>query len=867
MRQPYNDLKTQLTSGSLTGAKLTNFLDSTYCQMIPVSAIPTNDFAPLTEATAIVVNGVSGDHGKIYRRSAVSNQSASSSSDWEYIGMFLSGGTLSDHNGLTGRDAVDSHPISAITGLQTALDGKLSKTFTSLQTLTYTGESAFRFYGAGQWEVEYLQNNTNVLLTSGENISIRNSSGYTGELRFANITASHNWTLPNATGTIALASQIPDVSGYLPKTFASQQDLVWTGSSKFSLASSGWFRAYHIDGSGNNVAYSFMSASDRSISMANENDGWHDGRLRFGNLTASRDWQLPNASGTIALVGDLGSYIARNGATTTTATIPFAAGISITGTNADSSALRIPDGSWIRPQTAGQSLYITRGTNPGLTNGAILLETGAIVLQHGNGTHALSRAEFGDAYLQLTSQGPGTGNLDYLSLGNNNVQLRADNGAGLDVGATQTALLATGGTAIQLNGGSSIVYNSTSGNHIWDNGISGATTKYQFGGGDSAINGKHYLYAGTTSVGWLGFDSGALNLVSVGTALTLNSADILNYSAVGNHKWDSGISGSTAKYQFNGTARFAGQVDFDGNVNVGGITTTAGATIGGNITVGGTIGVSGAINLSGNNLQNVGQIQFNNNTASYVTSITRPILYATDSSGGAYPFLEAGNLIISPRISGAGRDVIISSLGTKADFTVDRNGNTILLGRLDTTASTTTTAGLRIPHGTAPTSPVNGDVWTTTTSFLYRLNGATKTSSTLEDTQTYSGAKTFTSTSGVVGRAFRTTQQTNAPTGTTYSWAMGSGQALGLTLTSSTGATTVTITGATADAASELYVTGHGSATRDLSITASGVTFHMTGKTSGATILLDTIPINGQAYYKFQWRSATVCYITRMALV
>lgn len=35
-------------------------------------------------------------------------------------------------------------------------------------------------------------------------------------------------------------------------------------------------------------------------------------------------------------------------------------------------------------------------------------------------------------------------------------------------------------------------------------------------------------------------------------------------------------------------------------------------------------------------------------------------------------------------------------------------------------------APLRIPHGTAPASPVNGDVWTTTLGAFVRINGVTK---------------------------------------------------------------------------------------------------------------------------------------------
>lgn len=40
-------------------------------------------------------------------------------------------------------------------------------------------------------------------------------------------------------------------------------------------------------------------------------------------------------------------------------------------------------------------------------------------------------------------------------------------------------------------------------------------------------------------------------------------------------------------------------------------------------------------------------------------------------------------------------------------------------------AATTAISSLRLPHGTAPTSPVNGDMWTTTSSLLVRINGAT----------------------------------------------------------------------------------------------------------------------------------------------
>jgi len=42
-----------------------------------------------------------------------------------------------------------------------------------------------------------------------------------------------------------------------------------------------------------------------------------------------------------------------------------------------------------------------------------------------------------------------------------------------------------------------------------------------------------------------------------------------------------------------------------------------------------------------------------------------------------------------------------------------------------TAASVAANAGLRIPHGTAPSAPVNGDMWTTTAGLYIRINGTT----------------------------------------------------------------------------------------------------------------------------------------------
>lgn len=46
-------------------------------------------------------------------------------------------------------------------------------------------------------------------------------------------------------------------------------------------------------------------------------------------------------------------------------------------------------------------------------------------------------------------------------------------------------------------------------------------------------------------------------------------------------------------------------------------------------------------------------------------------------------------------------------------------------GKLDLDASTTTQASLNLGHGTAPTSPVNGDIWVTSAGLYVRVDGST----------------------------------------------------------------------------------------------------------------------------------------------
>lgn len=109
-----------------------------------------------------------------------------------------------------------------------------------------------------------------------------------------------------------------------------------------------------------------------------------------------------------------------------------------------------------------------------------------------------------------------------------------------------------------------------------------------------------------------------------------------------------------------------------------------------------------------------------------------------------------GYLTSAPVTSVAGKTGAVSLVVGDVSGAAALAGATFT-GLVTTVASTTTTAGLNLPHGTAPTTPVNGDVWTTTGGTFWRQNGSTKQAMNLGDTQTVSGNITFSNASGTFG--------------------------------------------------------------------------------------------------------------------
>lgn len=67
-----------------------------------------------------------------------------------------------------------------------------------------------------------------------------------------------------------------------------------------------------------------------------------------------------------------------------------------------------------------------------------------------------------------------------------------------------------------------------------------------------------------------------------------------------------------------------------------------------------------------------------------------------------------------------------------------------LSGLLTTAASSASSSGFNLPHGAAPTTPVNGDMWTTSAGGLFNyINGTTYTVGRLEASEIWTGQQQF----------------------------------------------------------------------------------------------------------------------------
>ncbi len=96
---------------------------------------------------------------------------------------------------------------------------------------------------------------------------------------------------------------------------------------------------------------------------------------------------------------------------------------------------------------------------------------------------------------------------------------------------------------------------------------------------------------------------------------------------------------------------------------------------------------------------------------------------ASSSYSGGIVTIPSLTVNTATVLGGASNYAGVSNAGA-----ITLNGTASFTGRASTTAS----AGFNIPHGTAPTTPTNGDIWTTTTGLFAQINGVTQTMAPLD---------------------------------------------------------------------------------------------------------------------------------------
>ena len=204
-------------------------------------------------------------------------------------------------------------------------------------------------------------------------------------------------------------------------------------------------------------------------------------------------------------------------------------------------------------------------------------------------------------------------------------------------------------------------------------------------------------------------------------------------------------------------------------------------------------GRTGAITLSNTDISGLGTMATASAANYSTTSVANGLYYPLSANPSAYLVASA----LTPYAPLAG-----------ATFT----------GKVNTVLASTTAAGLNVPHGAAPTSPVNGDIWSTTSGLFARINNSTKQFGALGDTNTFTGTNTF---SGATVSFGTSTAASTINVGT------------GATLTATTKAVNIGTAGVAGSTTNIAVGSTTGTSTTTLQGNTSGVTLAQNTNTTG----------------------------------
>jgi len=230
-------------------------------------------------------------------------------------------------------------------------------------------------------------------------------------------------------------------------------------------------------------------------------------------------------------------------------------------------------------------------------------------------------------------------------------------------------------------------------------------------------------------------------------------------------------------------------------------------------------------------------------------------LEITDAASTYAPLASpalTGNVTITSNSTGAA--LFIEQAGTGNILTLhDQAADTTFVaidqnGKINTIPAVTGGAGFNIAHGVAPTTPVNGDVWTTTTGLFARINAGTQQFAALTTNNTFSnasstyGSSTATGTINVASGATISGSTKTVNIGTSGV----AGSTTNITVGPVLGASTTSIGGTTAASTLNLATGATLTATtKAVNIGTAGVAGSTTNITIGSTTGTSTTTLQG----------------------
>lgn len=181
--------------------------------------------------------------------------------------------------------------------------------------LTLYGGQKFAQFGGGT-----TPNIGDISLNWGNNniTAIKDGTTVFGRLSWSNVTANRTWEFPDQSGTVALLSDIPsdtnlyNTSGAIP--VSTDRKITLPNTSNLEVVAGNLVDTlFKVSGVGAVQMGAFNGTTIGGIQFdwannkfdAQKNATAFVGSLSWNNITANRGWNLPDASGTIALLSDI----------------------------------------------------------------------------------------------------------------------------------------------------------------------------------------------------------------------------------------------------------------------------------------------------------------------------------------------------------------------------------------------------------------------------------------------------------------------------------------------------------------------------------------------------------------------------------